>query len=168
VALTTLLRALERWTGLTLLDDLAGFVSNFESMIEGFRTRAAEVERLLHASSTAFVLVTTPEPDAVETAIALHRELQAGRFHVAGVVANRVVAFPRIDPDAALPDSWSASLRRKLLANYADLHALSRRDRRALTALHEATGLPLLAAVPMLRETPQSLAALERFATYLA
>lgn len=166
--LSTLLSALERWTGLSLLNDLAGFADGFESMITGFQTRAEEVGRRLHSPSTAFVLVTTPEPDAVATAIGFYGELRAAGFHVAGVVANRVLAFPRhrdLDTEAA---PWPPALRRKLLANYHDLHTLSQRDRRALTRLHEATGLPLLAAIPMLREPPQSLDALKLFATYLA
>lgn len=165
--LTAVLKALERWTGLSLLRDLAGFIEGFESLIAGFQTRAAEVGKLLRASSTAFVLVTTPEPDAVASVIEFHRELRSAGFHVAGVVANRVLAFPRVDLSAeAAP--WPPVLQSKLLANYADLQTLSRRDRRALAQLHETTGLPLLAAVPMLREAPQSLAALRQFATYLS
>ena len=168
VALRTLLKALERWTGLTLLEDLSGFVSGFETMIAGFQTRAAEVAALLRAPSTAFVLVTTPEPDAVATVIELHRELRETGFPVAGVVANRVLAFPRLETLAVEEGQWPVPLRRKLLANYADLHTLSRRDRRTLGELHEATGLPLLAAVPMLTEAPISLAALRRFAAFIA
>ncbi|HVN85400.1 MAG TPA: ArsA-related P-loop ATPase [Candidatus Binatia bacterium] len=167
LTLAAVLKVLERWTGLSLLQDLAGFVEGFESMIAGFQTRADEVAKLLRAPSTGFVLVTTPEPDAVATVIELHRELRESGFRVSGVVANRVVAFPHrrnVDAEAAL---WPARLQRKLLANYADLETLSRRDRRTLSALHDATGLPLLAAVPMLREPPQSLAALQRFASYL-
>ncbi|MBI4517384.1 MAG: ArsA family ATPase [Deltaproteobacteria bacterium] len=168
VGLSALLKALERWTGLSVLDDLAGFVSGFESMIGGFQDRAAEVGRLLRAASTAFVLVTTPEPDAVATAIEFHRELQAGGFRVAGVVANRVLAFPRRETLALEESQWPPVLLRKLLGNYGDLNTLSRRDRRTLAQLHAATGLPLLAAVPMLPEPPNSLAALHRFAGFLA
>ncbi|HUI25213.1 MAG TPA: ArsA-related P-loop ATPase [Candidatus Kryptonia bacterium] len=165
--LGTLLKALERWSGLSLLQDLAGFVEGFESMITGFQSRAEEVGKLLRASSTAFVLVTTPEPDAVATAIAFHRELRVAGFHVAGVVANRVLAFPRRADLATDAATWPPALQRKLLANYADLQTLSRRDRHTLTHLHETTGMPLLAAVPMLSAPPQSLTALRRFATYL-
>ena len=165
--LATLLKALERWTGLSLLQDLAGFIEGFESMIGGFPTRAEEVGKLLRAPSTAFVLVTTPEPDAVATAIAFHGELRAAGFHVAGVVANRVLAFPRGADLSTEAAAWPPALQQKLLANYADLQTLSRRDRRTLTELHEATALPLLAAVPMLSAPPQSLEALREFAGYL-
>ena len=165
--LSALLKALQRWTGLELLDDLAEFVSGFEHMIDGFTMRAEEVSRLLHGASTAFVLVTTPEPHTVETTIGFHRELTEGGFPVAGIIANRVLAFPRLrDPDSATA-AWEEPLKGKLLRNYAELHELSRRDRQALRRLHEETRAPLLAAVPAVTEAPTSLAGLERFTQLL-
>ena len=164
LGLSTLLKALERWTGLELLHDLSDFVGGFEAMIGGFSKRADEISALLRAPATAFVLVTTPEPHTVETTIAFHRELTAGGFPVAGIIANRVLAFPRFDDPAALVTAWEEPLRHKLLLNYAELRELSRRDRRALRRLHDATGAPLLAAVPAVTDAPTSLAALQRFA----
>ena len=138
--LSTLLKALQRWTGLDLLQDLADFVSGFEHMIEGFTRRAEEVNRLLRAPTTAFVLVTTPEPHTIETTIGFHRELTDGGFPVAGIIANRVLAFPRCDdPDGA---TWPAGTNRcatSCCATTRELHELSRRDRRALRRLHAET-----------------------------
>jgi anion-transporting ArsA/GET3 family ATPase len=167
LGLSTLLKALERWTGLNLLHDLSDFVSGFEGMIEGFTKRADEVNQLLHAAATAFVLVTTPEPHTIETTIDFHRELMAGGFPVAGIIANRAMAFPRFDDPAALLSGWEEPLRSKLLVNYAELCELSRRDRRALRRLHDETGAPLLAAVPAVTDAPTSLAGLRRFAHLL-
>jgi anion-transporting ArsA/GET3 family ATPase len=167
LTLSALLKVLQRWTGFDLLHDLADFVSGFEHMIDGFSLRAEEVSRLLRAPTTAFVLVTTPEPYTVETTIGFHRELTAGGFPVAGIIANRVLAFPRLpDPEGATA-VWEEPLRRKLLRNYAALHELSRRDRRALQHLHTETRAPLLAAVPALTEAPTSLVGLQRFAQLL-
>jgi anion-transporting ArsA/GET3 family ATPase len=167
LGLSALLKALERWTGLDLLHDLSDFVSGFEEMIEGFTKRADEVNTLLHAATTAFVLVTTPEPHTIEMTIDFHHELVAGRFPVAGIIANRVLAFPRFDDPAALVAAWEEPLRSKLLLNYAELRELSRRDRRALRRLHDETGAPLLAAVPAVTDAPTSLAGLESFARRL-
>lgn len=167
LALSTLLKALQRWTGLDLLRDLADFAASFEQMIEGFSTRAQEVSRLLRAPSTAFVLVTTPEAHTVETTIGFHQELLDGGFPVAGIIANRVLAFPRLrEPDAAM-GGWDAPLRKKLLQSYAELHQLSRRDRHALQRLHATTRAPLLAVVPAVTEAPTSVAGLQRFAELL-
>ena len=168
VALSTLLKALRRWTGLDLLHDLADFAAAFEDMVEGFHTRAAEVSRLLRAPTTAFVLVTTPEPHTVETAITFHRELVEGGYPVAGIVANRVLAFPPLDAADRTATEWDEQLRAKLLRNYGELHELSRRDRRALRRLQAQTRAPLLAAVPAVAAAPTSLAGLKRFARFLA
>ncbi len=165
--LSALLKALERWTGLELLEDLADFAAGFEHMVEGFHTRAEDITRLLRASSTAFVLVTTPDPHTVEATIGFHRELVDGGFPVAGIIANRVLAFPGLrDGAPPLPD-WDDAIRKKLLLNYADLLELSRRDQQALHHLHAETKAPLLAAVPAVTDAPTSLTGLLRFAQLL-
>jgi anion-transporting ArsA/GET3 family ATPase len=163
-----LLRVLRRWTGLDLLTDLADFASAFEHLAEGFGERAAEVDRLLHSRRTAFVLVTTLEPHAVATAIDFHRELREERFPIAGVIANRLFAFPRLRDAKNAVGRWPPALRRKLLQNYAELHELAQRDRRAMRQLHERTALPLIAAIPAVAEPPTSLPALSRFTALLA
>jgi anion-transporting ArsA/GET3 family ATPase len=167
LTLSALLKALQRWTGFDLLQDLADFVSSFEHMIEGFSLRAEEVNRMLHAPTTAFVLVTTPEPHTVETTIGFHRELTTAGFAVAGIIANRVLAFPRLSDTEGATLAWEEPVRSKLLRNYAELHELSRRDRRALRHLHAETQAPLLAAVPAVTEAPTSMHGLERFAQLL-
>jgi anion-transporting ArsA/GET3 family ATPase len=167
VTLSALLKLLQRWTGLDLLRDLAEFVASFEHMIEGFHTRAQEVDRLLHAPSTAFVLVTTPEVHAIETTIGFHHELAAGGFPVSGIIANRVLAFPPLKHPEGETAGYEEQLQGKLLRNYADLHALAVRDHQALHRLHVGTQAPLLAAVPAVTEAPTSLASLRRFAELL-
>jgi anion-transporting ArsA/GET3 family ATPase len=166
MTLSTLLKALQRWTGLDLLRDLGEFASAFEGMTEGFSQRAAEVNELLRSSQTAFVLVTTLEPHTIETTIRFHEQLATEGFRVSGIIANRIVAFPEVEP-AAVPADIDPRLRRKLWDNYTDLRELSRRDQRALKRLHRTTGAPLLAAVPVAQEEPTSLAALEVFARQL-
>jgi anion-transporting ArsA/GET3 family ATPase len=167
LTLSALLKALQRWTGFDLLQDLADFASGFEHMIEGLSLRAEEVNRMLRTPTAAFVLVTTPDPHTVETTIEFHRELAAAGFPVAGIIANRVLAFPRLsDPEGATV-AWEEPLRRKLLRNYRELRELSRRDRRALQHLHAATQAPLLAAVPAVTDAPTSMPGLDRFAQLL-
>jgi len=165
VALTTLLKGLERWTGLDLLRDLGDFLGGFESMIEGFSKRAEEVNELLKSPTTGFVLVTTPDPYTVATTIGFHRDLTQGGYSIAGIVANRLLAFGEIDAEAGA--EWPQPLQSKLRKNYAELSALAKRQSRALERLHEQTHLPLLAAVPAVMEPPTSLAGLERFARAL-
>jgi anion-transporting ArsA/GET3 family ATPase len=161
--LSTLLKTLQRWSGTDLLRDLSDFIAGFEGMTEGFSARSAEVNDLLRAPQTAFVLVTTLEPHTIDTTIRFHAQLTDGGFRVAGIIANRVIAFPEIEP-VDVPDE---RLRRKLTTNYAELRELSRRDQGALRHLHRETECPLLAAVPVSSEAPMSLAALEKFSKQL-
>jgi len=165
--LSALLNTLERWTGAELLHDVSEFVAGFEHMIEGFQSRAEEVTRLLHDRQTAFVLVTAPEPHTIETTIRFHQELTEGGFPVAGVVANRLLALPRLQDVPAHLTHWREPLRGKLERNYEDLRAVARRHRAALQRLHDETHAPLLAAVPAVVEAPTTLPGLERFARRL-
>lgn len=165
MALRSVLGALQRWTGMNLLQDVSDFAAGFEHLIEGFRSRAEALERDLRRPTTSFVLVTTPEPDTVDAAIEFHRELARERFHLAGIIANRVHFFPELAAGGA--DAYPEPLRRKLLANYADFQRLSDRDARALARLRHETGAPLLATLPALEEPPASFAGLRRFADLL-
>jgi len=166
VTLAAVLRVLERWTGGTLLHELADFVGGFEHLVEGFRARAGAIAVALRAEGTRFAIVTTADPSTIEGTLAFDRELRAGGYPVAGIIANRVYAFPPLEPKAGarLP----AALRRKLLANYEDFAALGARDAAALAALRKATPAPLLATLPVLAEAPASLAGLRQIATLLA
>jgi anion-transporting ArsA/GET3 family ATPase len=163
--LTAVLKALQRWTGVNLLQDLSDFAANFEHLAAGFHSRAAEVDRELRRRTTSFVLITTPEPNTVEATIDFHRELRENRFPVAGIIANRVHKFRplRGNESAPLPDS----LRKKLIANYREYSAISARDARALKRLQRETGSPLLSALPVLPDPPVSFEGLRRFARLL-
>jgi anion-transporting ArsA/GET3 family ATPase len=166
MTLNAIFKALQRWTGLNVLSDLADFAGNFEGLVAGFRARAAEIDHTLHQPTTSFVLITTPEPDTVSSTVEFLDELRQEHFPIAGVIANRTYDFP---PRAAVDDTrFSEPLRRKLLANYDDLAALAARDRAALTRLRKEMKLKLLAVLPVLTEPPASMASLRKFADLLA
>lgn len=165
--LAALLKALQRWTGMQLLDDLADFVNGFEGMLEGFRRRADEIQALLRSEATSFVLVTSTEAATIATTVAFHRDLVTDAFPVAGVIANRVLDFAAPGDCAAALEAWPEPLRGKLRRNLAELHALSLRDAEALERLQSETGLRLLATLPQGREAPTSLEALAALAAHL-
>ncbi len=165
LTMTALLKGLERWTGLSLLQDLADFATNFEQLADGFRARAEDIDQALRSGDTSFVLVTTPEPDTVAATIEFDRELRAAGFPVAGVIANRVHDFPPPTDYAGL--AYPEGLRRKLLSNYSDFVALAERDGSALARLHNEMTTPLLMALPTFEEAPTSFAGLSRMAALL-
>ncbi|MFN8642298.1 MAG: ArsA-related P-loop ATPase [Candidatus Binatia bacterium] len=161
----TLLRALERWTGLGLLGELSDFAASFEQLVDGFRARAAAIATALRAADTSFAIVTSPEPNTVAASLAFDAELRAGGYPVAGVIANRVYRFPPLAAGAA---SWAPdSLRAKLRANYRDFAALAHRDDAALRQLAAGTGSAPLAIIPVLEDAPASLAGLASLADRL-
>ena len=95
----------------------------------------------------------------------LDRELRAAKFAVAGIIANRVYDFPPLEQKSRT--RIPATLREKLIANYADFAALGARDRAALEILETKASAPLLAVVPVLEEPPASVAGLRRVADRL-
>lgn len=156
--LGAVLRALERWTGLGLLSEIADFAAGFEALADGFRTRATAIEQALRAPDTSFAIVTSTEPGTIAASTSFAAELRDGGYPVGGLIANRVYRFPPLAKNAG---AWApAALRARLLTNYADFAALSARDGEALATLTRTTGLPLLAVVPALEEPPASLPAL--------
>ena len=134
------LGALRRVTGLDLLGDLTTFFGLLGSMTEDFSARAAEVERMLRAPSTAFLLVTSASAPAVEEAIWFRRTLAEGGLPFAGVVVNRV-HHDRLGDDtpddvaAELSQTLPGGLATRVAETFADYHRLAARDARNLARL---------------------------------
>jgi anion-transporting ArsA/GET3 family ATPase len=79
-----------RLLGAQVLKDLQAFVAAMDTMFGGFRERAEATYALLQAPGTAFVVVATPEPDALREASYFVERLAAERMPLAGLVVNRV------------------------------------------------------------------------------
>jgi len=163
-ALETILRALERFTGLKLLAEVADFVGGFEGMIEGFQSRADAVRRLLRDPETAAVLVTSAEPLTVDETVAFYRELDRAGLFVGAVVMNRTVPEPLLGRVRHRPSAIPRDIRRKLREVRRELEALGDRDRRMAANLRAvAPGLPI-APVPAYPRDVASLASLREIA----
>ena len=163
-ALETILRALERFTGLKLLAEVADFIGGFDGMVEGFQSRADAVRRLLRDSQTAAVLVTSAEPLTVEETIAFYRELDRAGLCVGAVVMNRAVPESLLGRMRRRANSIPADLRRKLRDARRELELLADRDRRMAANLRAAAyGLPI-AMVPAFARDVVSLESLRAIA----
>ncbi len=57
-----------RFTGVDLIGELSGFFGALGGMLDGFRERARVVDALLRDPATAFLLVTSPEPEPAREA----------------------------------------------------------------------------------------------------
>jgi anion-transporting ArsA/GET3 family ATPase len=166
------LSALRRVTGVDLLTDLGTFFGLLGDMTSDFSLRAAQVEQLLRASSTAFVLISSAEQEPIEEAIWFHRTLQHGGLPFAGVVVNRVhhdllSGSEPADVGPALRRTLGAELAGRVAENFRDYHVLARRDDRNIARLEQTLdGQPLL-LVPQLDDDVHDLEGLLRMHRYL-
>ena len=147
------LSALRRVTGVDLLSDLTTFFSLLGDMTDDFSERAEQVEKLLRAPTTGFLLVTSAQRSAIEEAIWFRRTLREGGLPFAGVIVNRVHhdllgdAAPG-DVRAALGKELAPGLADRVAGNFADYHVLARRDLLGVKRLGEELGDHPLLQVP--------------------
>jgi anion-transporting ArsA/GET3 family ATPase len=159
-----LLGVLGRVTGAELLHDLSDFFRLLGGLVGGFRTRAAQVDALLHDPATTFVLVTGPEREPIEEALRFRAELAARRMSLSGAVVNRIHADELAeregdDLEALLAEEvgLSAALAVRVAAAFRDEHALALRD--ADFAARLGDEVPLV-RVPLLDEDVHDVAGL--------
>ncbi len=82
-------KAVTSVVGGQMLADAGRFVQLFENMLGGFRERAQATYDLLRSGGAAFVVVATPEPDALREASYFADRLRADLMPLAGLVLNR-------------------------------------------------------------------------------
>jgi anion-transporting ArsA/GET3 family ATPase len=82
--------ALTKVLGAQVLSDARTFVSSTDTMFGGFRRRAETTYARLRAPGTAFLVVATPDADALREASYFVQRLSADHMPLAGLVLNRV------------------------------------------------------------------------------
>ena len=162
-----------RVTGVNMLSELSRFFRTMSSVIDGFGQRTREVEALLRAPETSFLIVTSPEPDPVAEALFLAERLREARMSADGLVVNRT----HLDGlGGHAPDEVAALLGDEL--GPAARGAPGGQPRRLRRARSGATGTrsselsseldgTTLVVVPQLDEDVQDLLGLRRVAEYL-
>jgi anion-transporting ArsA/GET3 family ATPase len=83
-------KTMTRVLGAQLLRDVQSFVTALDSMFGGFRERAESTFRLLKNPETRFLVVATPEPDALREATYFVSRLSEDDMPLGGLVLNRV------------------------------------------------------------------------------
>jgi anion-transporting ArsA/GET3 family ATPase len=82
-------RIISKILGGQLLRDISAFVAALDTMFGGFRERATATYELLRRPGTWFVVVATPEPDALREASYFVDRLSSEGMPLAGLVLNR-------------------------------------------------------------------------------
>ncbi len=167
-----LLAGLRRVTGVDLLTDVSTFFTLLGDMTEDFSARAAQVEQMLRADTTAFLLITSAQREPIDEGIWFCRTLEAGGLPSAGVIVNRVHhdMLGDAEPDhldAALLETVEPDLARAIAQNFRDYHVLARRDDHNIARLRsELYDRPLL-LVPQLDDDVHDFHGLARVHRYL-
>ncbi|WP_435285608.1 ArsA family ATPase [Streptomyces bacillaris] len=89
VGMSMMTGTLGKLLGGQFLRDVQTFVAAMDSMFGGFRSRADATYKLLQAPGTAFLVVATPERDALREAAYFVERLAAEDMPLAGLVLNR-------------------------------------------------------------------------------
>jgi anion-transporting ArsA/GET3 family ATPase len=157
------LRTIRRVAGGRIVEDAIEFFQAFAGMEEGFRRRAAEVDALLRAEGSGFVVVSSPRAEAVRESTHLARELRARELRIDGAIVNLVHReLPTIDPARAVPDELAP-----LVAVHRQLGRLAAEERQEIAPLAAAVrGTPLV-EVPLLDQDVHDVEGLGRIADEL-
>jgi len=150
-------KAVSTIIGGQLLKDAAAFVQAFDTMFGGFRERAKATYELLRADGTAFVVVASPEPDALREAAYFVDRLATEGMPLAGLVVNRThpvladLPAPRALAAAeALEGNRATPLAAAVLRLHADRVEIAERERRLLARFCGAHPAVPVVGVPAL------------------
>lgn len=117
--------ALGKLLGAQVLTDVSAFVAAIDSTFGGFRERASQTYALLQDAGTRFVVVSTPEADALREASYFVERLRDDHMPIAGLVLNRVQdePLPTLQPAAALAGAERIAAHDPLTAALLRIHA---------------------------------------------
>jgi anion-transporting ArsA/GET3 family ATPase len=90
VGISVMTGTLTKLLGAQVLRDAQTFITAFDTMFGGFRERAETTYKLLQAPGTSFLVIATPEPDALREASYFVQRLDEERMPLAGLILNRV------------------------------------------------------------------------------
>jgi anion-transporting ArsA/GET3 family ATPase len=176
------LKRLAKFVGSKFIDDLGVFFTEFNDILGGFRLRAEETFALLRQPRVGFVLVASPEPMAVQEALAFHARLVEAGMPFVGFVVNKVhpsrpisATVPQIEAALASHPGVSAlglsgttrtMAAQELFAAHQELQTLALADRTAVETMVAAGGNCIMVEVPLQRDDVHDvdrLVALERW-----
>lgn len=140
-----------------MLNDAAAFVQAFETMFGSFRERSKATYELLRRPSTAFIVISAPEPDALREAAYFVDRLSTENMPLVGLVLNRThptlcKLSPALARDSAgkLDTAGDAELAAAVLRVHADQAVTAEREVRLLTRFTHAHPRVPLVGVPAL------------------
>jgi anion-transporting ArsA/GET3 family ATPase len=168
--------AVTKVLGAQVLRDVQTFVAALDTMFGGFRERADATYRLLQQDGTAFLVVATPERDALREAGYFVERLHTERMPLAGLVLNRVhdLGRPGLSAERSLAAAGTLaeqrhhSLTQGLLRVHAARVQVVERERAAIDRFTGAHGDVVVGRVRARARDVHDLPGLRRIAADLA
>lgn len=156
-----------RISGIDLFADLSKFFGSLGGVLDAFSERTRAVAALLADRGTAFVVVTTPEPEPARQAVLLARELETKHMRRGAIVFNRVHdvglgGLSVAEVRAALAPLAGERLAARAAENLADFDVLCSRDRDTIARVRTELGDDGIRCVPHFNEDVRDLATLAR------
>lgn len=144
-----------RLSGVDLLADASMFFQLLGGMTDDFSQRAAQLEVMLRAPTTGFLLITSAERQPVEETIRLGRTLLDGGHPFTGIVVNRVHRRfgskpSHSGPGALLATGISPELASRVAASAEAYESLARRDELTTSQLRGSLPAEPVLTVPHL------------------
>src|SRR5262249_51743014 len=141
-------------------------------VIDGFGAQARSVAGLLREDTTAFAIVTSPEPEPAREAVFLAEYLASAGMARGALIVNRVNAYGldghrRASAAKLLEPELGPRLAARVAANLADFDVLARRDAATVQTLARSLEEDAPAQIPQLDADVQDLGGLARVARHL-
>ena len=176
-AMAKVLTGFAKFTGAGFLEAVAEFLTDLQSLFGGFRERATRVREALKSPSVAFVIVTSPDPMAVNEAMFFGERLSDGGMYTEGLVVNRVRVLEPVDVQApqrianVLRDANvepALEIAGAALRAHQEMMVWAHRDASEVARIkRELRGVPRVIEVPALDEDVHDVVALGRVAAIL-
>jgi anion-transporting ArsA/GET3 family ATPase len=167
-------KAVSTIIGGQMLNDAAAFVQAFDSMFGGFRERANRTYRLLRSRGTAFLVIASPEPDALREASYFVERLAEEEMPLSGLVVNRthpvlatLSATRALAAADTLERTGEAPLTEAILRLHADRSAIDERERRLINRFTRANPAIAISTVPAMPTDVHDLAGLREIGSQL-
>jgi anion-transporting ArsA/GET3 family ATPase len=146
------LKAIAKITGGAFLDQLAGFIAAINDLFGGFTERAKRVSEALRGPDVAFVLVSSPEPMAIDEINFFADRLRQFAMPRDAFVINRVHLAPDGDdhgiPEALALDDLPQELAGAATRAHEEARVLAARDARTIERLHRDDASTVVVRVP--------------------
>ncbi|MFH1530343.1 MAG: ArsA-related P-loop ATPase [Pseudomonadota bacterium] len=125
--------------------ELRGFIGGFGPLMDALSGNAQDMKRRLQGPDVAFLLVTSPAPQALEDAFDFHQHIRQMGLPFGGFILNRTrsetgLRFPSLSILSRDPTEDQASALRKLISLAAEEQLQSEADLRILEELQQMSG----------------------------